>query len=894
MAAFLHILLCLQPPSQRTYIAEMSLDPVHRGAKWPAQIFRSLQSTGWRRTGAWNLLAALVAEIVMMCALLASVRQPGSSFRSDTVLFHGSCEYSRSLNIGLHLLINIISSTVLASSNYFMQILNAPSRHEIDRAHSTFSSLEIGIPSLKNLSLLSNSKRCLWALLLITSLPIHLFFNSSVYETNFRGSSWQLTIASESFLHGSPFFPPGASLAPAGTPSPIVYPTPEDYEPYYPISSHTRYNSSLIYWLESFGKHTNLSDYWDDSSFIRQKLSQISRDVIEGEQNGRWQRLSSKNCKLEYCVNKPRTTYGDVVVVVKPGANTTGWTRAEVYADPHGKAPSWQSRLPRHAVNSLWYSTECADQRPLDEQLYYYEYWSSILTVENRHPCAGALGIYWATLEKELHDRFLTQEEWVILFKNWTGPAKPLEESLGYNNGLSSLAVEYCLADLAPSKECKVIAANRLVFVTTVCILFKIILCAVVLGVLREGSIVTPGDAMDSFISEPDPATLGLSTADVHDIHRLEFRIPHPLSAKAYGEDHRPLTSIPQARTWQPKRRRILSAIPRLAWWRAYAPILIALAFLTCLAELAYDGNLNSFNSDFGHQGKSSTIKLGPISLTSGLIVANIAQLLLSLSYFSYNSLLTRIYVEKELNLYSLLFRPLRVSFPKGDQIVTWRLQLPYCISIPLLATGMVLHWLASNSIFFLIMEGGWWCDTDNAGRCIARHAVDPANRALDPNAVVAVGYSMSAILSLLILAAVLATIPLFASLYRLPGDMIAGGCNSLALSAACHGFYPSRHRDPAGSIDARRLASSNQTPDEETGSRGNLQRQETEISQLDDVNSRDELVKLAQSKLRWGVTPLTSELRDVVNKSGQEALHLGFATEENFISPPVEGELYL
>ena len=95
------------------------------------------------------------------------------------------------------------------------------------------------------------------------------------------------------------------------------------------------------------------------------------------------------------------------------------------------------------------------------------------------------------------------------------------------------------------------------------------------------------------------------------------------------------------------------------------------------------------------------------MSYLEGLIVANIGQVLLSWCYFSYNALLTRIHVEKELNLYSQSFKPLRVSFPKGEQIVTWRLQLPYYFGIPLLAGSIILHWLASNSIFLLVMEGG-------------------------------------------------------------------------------------------------------------------------------------------------------------------------------------------
>lgn len=88
-------------------------------------------------------------------------------------------------------------------------------------------------------------------------------------------------------------------------------------------------------------------------------------------------------------------------------------------------------------------------------------------------------------------------------------------------------------------------------------------------------------------------------------------------------------------------------------------------------------------------------------------MLANIGQLILSWCYFAYNSLLTRMHVEKEFNSYSMSFKPLRVSFPQGNQSATWTLQLPYMFGIPLLLINSLLHWLASSSIFLLIIEGG-------------------------------------------------------------------------------------------------------------------------------------------------------------------------------------------
>ncbi|KAK8077001.1 hypothetical protein PG996_003171 [Apiospora saccharicola] len=162
------------------------------------------------------------------------------------------------------------------------------------------------------------------------------------------------------------------------------------------------------------------------------------------------------------------------------------------------------------------------------------------------------------------------------------------------------------------------------------------------------------------------------------------------------------------------------------------------------------------------------------------------------------------------------------------------------------------------------------------------------------------VGFSPPAVLSTLVVGATLAVIPLLVSLYKLPGDMVAGGCNSLVLSAACHAV-----RQTTGAIaaapetdeedDARRLLGETQINDEGTEESPVAHQNARMVSMSEAGNLEDDgLVRLARSKLRWGVTPLTPELRDIVQETGQEAFHLTFATEETFISPPVEGELYL
>lgn len=47
------------------------------------------------------------------------------------------------------------------------------------------------------------------------------------------------------------------------------------------------------------------------------------------------------------------------------------------------------------------------------------------------------------------------------------------------------------------------------------------------------------------------------------------------------------------------------------------------------------------------------------------------------------------------------------MSGRRGDQYSTYRLQLPYKYSIPLIISSIALHWMLSNTVYLFISEGG-------------------------------------------------------------------------------------------------------------------------------------------------------------------------------------------
>lgn len=112
------------------------------------------------------------------------------------------------------------------------------------------------------------------------------------------------------------------------------------------------------------------------------------------------------------------------------------------------------------------------------------------------------------------------------------------------------------------------------------------------------------------------------------------------------------------------------------------------------------------------------------LSYLGNLLFVNTPQVILSVLYLTINALYTQLQVEQEWNSFSRQSRPLRVSYPTGKQVSTYRLQLPYKYSIPLIAMSILLHWLMANALFLFVMEGGKYSFL----RLVRAHLFYPAN----------------------------------------------------------------------------------------------------------------------------------------------------------------------
>ncbi|KAL3448253.1 hypothetical protein BJX65DRAFT_275360 [Aspergillus insuetus] len=150
---------------------------------------------GWKGTlylGATTSVIVLILNLVML--LWATLRHSAS----ESVLYSGDCDRVKEISAGIHFLINILSTLLLSASNYAMQCLSAPSREDLDRAHAKKKWLDIGVPSLRNLNRIPLTRSLLWFCLVLSSVPFHLFYNSSVYST-ISANSYDVYVANSSF-----------------------------------------------------------------------------------------------------------------------------------------------------------------------------------------------------------------------------------------------------------------------------------------------------------------------------------------------------------------------------------------------------------------------------------------------------------------------------------------------------------------------------------------------------------------------------------------------------------------------------------------------------------------------------------------------------------------------
>ena len=229
---------------------------------------RQTQST-LRKFEAWHtwiLICAAGAGATFCFNLALTIWASTFGLRNGTATIKvGKCSDIKTWDLWFHLGINVLSSTLLAASNYTMQCLSAPVREEIDTGHRERIAFDIGIPSLKNLRRLSSRKLILWGLLAVSSIPLHLVYNSVVFST-ISTHSYEVLVVTSDFLSGAPF------------------------------GNRTQLDIDL-----SPNSNTTHFGYgWTPDVVEIENIRRDISDFRQGQGKSEWQKLDSKKCREAY------------------------------------------------------------------------------------------------------------------------------------------------------------------------------------------------------------------------------------------------------------------------------------------------------------------------------------------------------------------------------------------------------------------------------------------------------------------------------------------------------------------------------------------------------------------------------------------------------------------
>lgn len=128
---------------------------------------------GMKLCAAAACIALLVNIILAITAFSIGYSRPKQDGIATVSLYEGSCTTTKQSSIGLHLLINVLGTIILSTSNYCAQFVAAPTRYDVDRAHCQRSWMDIGVPSHRNIGKLTKRHKLMWATLVVTTFPIH-------------------------------------------------------------------------------------------------------------------------------------------------------------------------------------------------------------------------------------------------------------------------------------------------------------------------------------------------------------------------------------------------------------------------------------------------------------------------------------------------------------------------------------------------------------------------------------------------------------------------------------------------------------------------------------------------------------------------------------------------
>lgn len=267
-----------------------------------------------------------------------------------------------------------------------------------------------------------------------------------------------------------------------------------------------------------------------------------------------------------------------------------------------------------------------------------------------------------------------------------------LSELLAENKS-SKDSIDYCLAEPYQGESEASLNVNgpllgAITLVNLVIVLALVISLALALTQRSFNPLVTLGDALSSFLADPDPTTQDSCLITKAEVKKGIWGVRE---AKYWFTQSSRWYHVPSSSRW---------AVWVSAWFVPFA-LTVAALVLGALAEPK--NSFSSFN-------KATVVyKLPEGAPQAGLaIIAALPQLLLGVLYISTNALVTLLFLSNEFSQYSLgSLLPFRVSSgqPIGAQTTSLYLTLPRPVSWLLFFMVATMAFLLSQGVFLVSLD---------------------------------------------------------------------------------------------------------------------------------------------------------------------------------------------
>lgn len=278
---------------------------------------------------------------------------------------------------------------------------------------------------------------------------------------------------------------------------------------------------------------------------------------------------------------------------------------------------------------------------------------------------------------------------------------------------LREIKVDHCLS-LRTSEECRFFYHLPIALVMIICNLIKIVCIWLLLRIDRHDLILTMGDAISSFLQRPDPTTKQWCTLSPEFI-AAEKKCPWHSGNKSFEKEElcspEPHPGLLPSENYK---KRWNTATSGKIWLLTIFILVLYIVISLALPTLAVQNTITHqlitvqpLSAIWQIQGWGTIQSTGLLSnLATSFVgmelLANTPQLAVSFLYFCLNDTLTRIILAADYNNFAIHRRPLRVSFPRGEQRSTWYLTIPYQYAIPILTTFTLIHWFVSEGLFYV------------------------------------------------------------------------------------------------------------------------------------------------------------------------------------------------